>query len=69
MFQATSSLIFCDSQDLYGRGYTDAPDTPYTAPLYTSQVALVMQHVGWTSARIAGISMVHPLLPFFVINH
>ncbi|KAF9812764.1 hypothetical protein IEO21_06014 [Rhodonia placenta] len=43
--------------DLYGRGYSDAPQTTYDAGLYTTQLALLMQHVGWDKACIAGVSM------------
>ncbi|CAE6419446.1 unnamed protein product, partial [Rhizoctonia solani] len=46
--------------DLYGRGYSEAPDpqtTPYDADLYITQVALLMQSVGWRKARIVGLSM------------
>lgn len=48
----------CVSADLYGRGYSDAPQTTYDAGLYTTQLALLMQHVGWDKACIAGVSMV-----------
>ena len=44
--------------DLYGRGYSDAPQTTYDSGLYTTQLALPMQHVGWPRAHIAGVSMV-----------
>ncbi|TDL30083.1 alpha/beta-hydrolase [Rickenella mellea] len=43
--------------DLYGRGYSDAPQRPYDASLYTTQLALLMQHVKWENAHIAGLSM------------
>lgn len=43
--------------DLYGRGYSDAPQTSYTASLYTTQLALLMQHIGWQKAYIVGLSM------------
>jgi pimeloyl-ACP methyl ester carboxylesterase len=43
--------------DLYGRGYTDAPQTTYDTALYTTQLALLMQHLGWDSANIVGVSM------------
>lgn len=44
--------------DLYGRGYSDAPPTTYDAELYTTQLALLMQHVKWERAHIVGFSMV-----------
>jgi len=43
--------------DLYGRGYSDAPWLPYDVSLYTTQLALLMQHVKWERAHIAGLSM------------
>ncbi|KAF8076921.1 Alpha/Beta hydrolase protein [Lyophyllum atratum] len=43
--------------DLYGRGYSDAPQTTYDANLYTIQLALLMQHLRWEKAIIAGVSM------------
>lgn len=43
--------------DLYGRGYTDAPDVVYDTNLYITQLALLMQHVRWDKAFIAGVSM------------
>ncbi|KZT70247.1 alpha/beta-hydrolase [Daedalea quercina L-15889] len=43
--------------DLYGRGYSDAPQTSYDNGLYTTQLALLMQYVGWDKAHIAGVSM------------
>jgi len=43
--------------DLYGRGYSDAPQTTYDTRLYTTQLALLMQHLGWDKAAIAGVSM------------
>ncbi|QRV93889.1 alpha/beta hydrolase family protein [Ceratobasidium sp. AG-Ba] len=49
-------LIF----DLYGRGYSEAPDartTTYDAELYVTQLALLLQAVGWRKARIVGLSM------------
>lgn len=44
--------------DLYGRGYSDAPQTTYDAALYATQLALLMQHIKWDKAAIAGVSMV-----------
>ncbi|EIM88616.1 alpha/beta-hydrolase [Stereum hirsutum FP-91666 SS1] len=43
--------------DLYGRGYSDAPLTTYDAALYATQLALLMQHIQWDKAAIAGVSM------------
>jgi pimeloyl-ACP methyl ester carboxylesterase len=44
--------------DLYGRGYSDAPQTTYDATFYATQLALLMQHVKWDRAHIIGLSMV-----------
>jgi hypothetical protein len=46
------------SIDLYGRGYSDAPEITYDASLYATQLALLMQHVKWPKAYVAGVSMV-----------
>ncbi|KAI0832810.1 alpha/beta-hydrolase [Trametes gibbosa] len=43
--------------DLYGRGYSDAPQTTYDTNLYTTQLALLLQYVGWSKANIVGVSM------------
>ena len=43
--------------DLYGRGYSDAPYTTYDARLYSTQLALLMQHVDWDKAVVVGVSM------------
>lgn len=53
LLSLTFSLV-----DLYGRGYSDAPQVPYTAGLYTTQLALLLQHVRWEKAHVAGLSMV-----------
>jgi len=43
--------------DLYGRGYSDCPPPPYVPKLYITQLALLMQKIGWTNADIVGLSM------------
>lgn len=53
----TSSNFRVLLYDLYGRGYSDAPRTTYDTTLYATQLALLMQHIKWDSARIAGLSM------------
>jgi pimeloyl-ACP methyl ester carboxylesterase len=52
--------------DLYGRGYSDAPNTVYDTSLYITQLALLMQHVQWEKAGIVGLSMVRFILLFFI---
>ncbi|KAJ3935463.1 MAG: Alpha/Beta hydrolase protein [Lentinula lateritia] len=43
--------------DLYGRGYSDGPQTKYNSNLYITQLALLMQHVKWDKAVLVGVSM------------
>ncbi|TDL28487.1 alpha/beta-hydrolase [Rickenella mellea] len=43
--------------DLYGRGYSQAPQTTYDTTLYITQPALLMQFVCWDNAHIVGLSM------------
>ncbi|EAU82658.2 hypothetical protein CC1G_12426 [Coprinopsis cinerea okayama7 len=43
--------------DLYGRGYSDAPQITYDPTLYTVQLALLMQHIHWEKAIVCGVSM------------
>jgi len=43
--------------DLYGKGYTRAPQTTYNTYLFVTQLALLMQYVKWDSANIVGFSM------------
>lgn len=45
-------------EDLYGKGYSEAPALPYDASLFTIQLALLMQYVKWDAATIIGFSMV-----------
>ncbi|KIY49147.1 alpha/beta-hydrolase [Fistulina hepatica ATCC 64428] len=52
--------------DLYGRGYSDAPQTTYDARLYATQLALLMQHIKWERAHVAGISMGGAIAAAFV---
>ncbi|KAI0303924.1 alpha/beta-hydrolase [Russula brevipes] len=51
--------------DLYGRGYSDAPEITYDASLYATQLALLMQHVKWPNAYVAGVSMGGGILAAF----
>ncbi|KAG2132200.1 Alpha/Beta hydrolase protein [Suillus cothurnatus] len=43
--------------DLYGRGYSDAPQVTYDTTFHTTQLALLMQYVKWDNAFIVGLSM------------
>ncbi|KAF8705884.1 Alpha beta-hydrolase, partial [Rhizoctonia solani] len=43
--------------DLYGRGYSEGPDakfTLYDTDLYVTQLALLMQAIGWHKAQLVG---------------
>jgi len=46
-------LIF----DCRGHGASDKPEGPYTVELFADDVADLMDHVGWSSAVVAGASM------------
>ncbi|KAI8066639.1 Alpha/Beta hydrolase protein [Gongronella butleri] len=43
--------------DLWGRGYSDAPDTHFDDALFVTQVALLLQKVGWTKTDVVGVSL------------
>ncbi|KAJ3010557.1 hypothetical protein NUW54_g2442 [Trametes sanguinea] len=43
--------------DLYGKGYSEAPRTTYDWSLFVTQLALLLQYVGWYEAHIVGFSM------------
>jgi pimeloyl-ACP methyl ester carboxylesterase len=51
--------------DLYGRGYSDAPQLTYDPALYATQLALLMQHIKWDNAKIAGLSMGGGIAAYF----
>lgn len=50
--------LYIRPPDLYGRGYSDAPSVTYDVNLYTTQLALLLQYIGWEKAHIVGFSMV-----------
>ncbi|KAJ6556299.1 Alpha/Beta hydrolase protein [Mycena capillaripes] len=53
--------------DWYGPGYSAAPvAASYDAQLYVTQLALLLQHVGWTRTRLAGVSMGGAIAAAFV---
>ena len=52
------NLLIIYPKDLYGRGYSEAPQTTYDTNLYTAQLAHLMQYIRWEKANIVGISMV-----------
>lgn len=47
--------------DLYGRGFSDAPSTTYDSMLYTTQLALLLQYLGWRNTNVVGVSMASAL--------
>ena len=49
-----SVLLF----DVYGRGYSSAPKMEFSTDLAASQIAAVLDSVGWQSATVFGASMV-----------
>lgn len=57
-----NSLIY--PKDLYGRGYSEAPQTTYDTNLYTAQLAHLMQYIRWEKANIVGVSMVRSYTHF-----
>ncbi|KAF7351665.1 Alpha beta hydrolase [Mycena sanguinolenta] len=53
--------------DLYGRGYSAAPvGATYDAQLYVTQLALLLQHLGWQKTRVGGVSMGGAIAAAFV---
>lgn len=43
--------------DLYGRGYSDAPQATYDTSLYVTQLALLLQYISWDKTNVVGVSM------------
>ncbi|KAI0825183.1 alpha/beta-hydrolase [Trametes gibbosa] len=43
--------------DLYGKGYSEAPNTTFDARLFVVQLALLLQYIKWDVAHIVGFSM------------
>lgn len=54
--------------DLYGRGYSDAPQTTYDAALYTTQLALLLQYIGWNDTNVCGVSMGGAIAAAFAVQ-
>ena len=50
----TASILIYDCR---GHGASGKPAGPYTTPLFASDLASLMDHVGWPSAVVAGASM------------
>lgn len=43
--------------DIWGRGYSQAPAVNYDEALYTSQLAMLLQKVGWDKTDVVGVSL------------
>lgn len=43
--------------DLWGRGYSQAPAVTYDEALYASQLAMLLQKVGWDKTDVIGLSL------------
>lgn len=43
--------------DLWGRGYSQAPAVAYDEALYASQLAMLLQKVGWHTTDVIGVSL------------
>ncbi|GAA5810418.1 hypothetical protein MFLAVUS_003839 [Mucor flavus] len=43
--------------DIWGRGYSQAPAVNYDEALYTSQLAMLLQKVGWDRTDVVGVSL------------
>ncbi|KAJ7935793.1 Alpha/Beta hydrolase protein [Mycena leptocephala] len=55
--------------DLYGRGYSHAPEgAAYDTQLYVTQLALLLQHLGWQRTRLGGVSMGGAIAAAFVAS-
>ncbi|KAJ6601944.1 Alpha/Beta hydrolase protein [Mycena vulgaris] len=53
--------------DLHGRGYSDAPAVAtYDASLYVTQLALLLQRIGWPRTRLMGVNLDGAIAAAFV---
>ncbi|HJW41474.1 MAG TPA: alpha/beta hydrolase [Rhizomicrobium sp.] len=57
------------SYDQRGLGQTSKPDRPYTMAQYADDAAALMDTVGWTSARVIGVSFGGMVAQEFVLRH
>ncbi len=57
------------SYDQRGLGQTSKPDVPYTMADYADDAARLMEHVGWTSAKVIGVSFGGMVAQEFVLRH
>jgi 3-oxoadipate enol-lactonase len=57
------------SYDQRGLGQTSKPNVPYTMADYADDAARLMDHVGWSSARVIGVSFGGMVAQEFVLRH
>ena len=57
------------SYDQRGLGQTSKPDAPYTMADYADDAARLMDHAGWTAARVIGVSFGGMVAQEFVLRH
>ena len=50
-------MVICLAFDLWGRGFSEAPVANYDESLYTTQLALLLQRVGWEKTSVVGMSL------------
>ncbi|HEV2651390.1 MAG TPA: alpha/beta fold hydrolase [Rhizomicrobium sp.] len=55
--------------DQRGLGQTAKPDVPYTMADYADDAALLMDQVGWTRAKVCGVSFGGMVAQEFVLRH
>lgn len=55
--------------DLWGRGYSQAPYTIYDEALYTSQLAMLLQKVGWENTDVIGVSLGGKVEEYLKLKH
>ncbi|EJU01237.1 alpha/beta-hydrolase [Dacryopinax primogenitus] len=55
--------------DIYGRGHSHYVDMEYNAALFTTQLALVLQAVGWTKPALVGHSMGGAIVAAFASHY
>ena len=57
------------SYDQRGLGRTSKPDAPYTMADYADDAARLMDHLGWKSAKVMGVSFGGMVAQEFVLRH
>ena len=57
------------SYEQRGLGQTSKPDVPYTMADYADDAARLLDHIGWASARVIGVSFGGMVAQEFVLRH